>query len=526
MRKDFWHRITQRRFFFVDARAIVVFVGFGAIIGVAVLFVQRSRSTSEYTIQHVADANVRGFPSGFIQQIVPAPPSPGLAGMPAPSLGGSGVIAGVNVVGYMRVGVASINRSATTTSFPEIDSDTSLDASTMRVVSTSPFVLVQKSDGVHAEYVNESGIVSPVDSLSITGPLPQLRSGGIVFTDQYNSKRVYGLGDGGLIRGLPASGALAFATSSTRYLVGTDAIYFLTYHTSINQIGSDFTVVRVPGANPKTFSVLYPDANFARDDSHYFINGEIVADITPQSAPPLVARPSPGTFIGAFADSIWLYRVNVVTDPSETAVSVHYLDSGRITKQPLESVYYLALADVGADAGQHTGYVFKQGGVWFGSTRVAGADPGTFELLVGLSDYYAGRGYVFHTYARDAKRVYYVGVEIPGADRATFLPIGDNTAYGADHKHVFLAGIEIPGANPATFVPLWHPINEGCQLSEYAKDTSHVFYKSQIVVDADPSTFESLIGEYGRDAKGIYFQGIFHPEIDPTSFVAPDCGYG
>ena len=485
-----------------------------------------SRTAKEYKIQQVAEESISGFPL-IPTLVVPVPsPPPGLIGLPAPSLGEVGVIAGINVVGYVRVGLASINRSATTTTFPEINSDESLDASTMRVVSTSPFVLVQKSDGVHVEYVNESGIVSPSDSIAIAGTLPQLRPGGVVFTDVYNNKRVYGLGDGGRIRGLPASGALAFAKNSTRYMVGADAVYFLTYHASIRQSGSDFTVVRVYGADPKTFSVLYPDANFARDDFHYFINGEAVAGITPQSAPPLVMSSNPAAFASVVADSEWLYRVSIVTDPSEAATSVHYLDSGKITKQLLNSVYYRSIYDVDTEAGRHTEYAFKQDEVWYGSTKVAGADPETFELVVGLSDYYTVRGHVSYEYARDAKRVYYMGVEIPGADRATFLPIGSNTAYGADHEHVFLTGIEIPYADPTTFAPLWHPLYEGCSLSEYAKDATRVFYKNQEVIGADAQTFESLLGEYGRDAKGVYFRGVFHPEIDAESFVAPGCGYG
>ena len=494
----------------------------GCLIIAGVVYYQLSKVVIPAAVPGAATSTMVG-PSGLpmlpMPYLIPAPPLPPML---AELKMATGTIAGVEVTGYVLSGVASINRSATTTPFPEVSTDESLDPATMRIVSTDPFVLVQKSDGVHVEYVNASGIVAPSASEEVKrAALPLLLPGGVLFNDQYGNRRVWGLGDGGRIDGLPATGALRFATSSTRYLVGDHGVYFLTYHASIQQQGSDFTVTRVPAADPATFTVLYTDANFARDAALYFMNGEVLTDLSPASAPPIAEG-----YLGVLGDATYLYQVEVKTDPSEASNGRRYLDKGTLTKRSRASIYYRSLGNVDTQAGEYTNYVFKGGAIWYGSMKVAGADPDTFELVVGLTGIYPFKWRPGYSYARDAHAVYYQGVAIPGADPATFLPVAENTAYGADTAHVFYQGTEIPGADPATFKPLWTQPYEGCSLGTYAKDTAHVFYQDKPVVGADPDTFKALLSGYGRDEHGIYYQGVLHPEIDPASFTEPECNYG
>lgn len=455
-----------------------------------------------------------GPPGPFGVQAIQVPMLPVMIG---PPIGGTGVVAGIDVIGHNPSGLLAINRSATTTSFPVPRADESLDASTMRIVSINPFVFVQKPDGVHIEYVYDSGIAAPGAATTIPKPLPHLVPGAVVFSEN-NNVRVYGLGDGGVVAGLPASDTLRFATSSARYLVDARGVYFLTYAASLMQTAGDFTVVRVQSADPDTFSVLYPDANFARDATHYFMNGKLITDMTPQTAPPLS--------YSAYSDGTWLYQVGFVKDSGEQYTGVRYRDTGTITKKLLKDVYYKKIADVDTANYQYTQYAIKPDGVRYGAMKVAGADSASFELVVGLTDLFSRKGGVSYEYARDNAHVYYQGVQIPDADRETFLPVASNPAYGTDRSHVFLSGVEIPGADPSTFAPLWFPIYEGCSVGMYARDARQVFYKSQAVEGADPESFKALYGEYGRDARGIYFQGIFHPEINPKSFTGPECNYG
>jgi hypothetical protein len=460
------------------------------------------------------------FPQGMavapVQMAYPVQMPQGVPSM----IGNPGVVAGFSVINHIPSGLLGIDRTATTTSLPMPNGDTSLDPVTMQVVSVDPFVLVQKPDGTHIEYIYDSGTIVSDEAKSIT--VPRLVSGGVVFRDQYDTARVYALGDGGVINGLPASASLAFVPNSMRYLSDGRDVYFITLTTtSIMQTAKDFSVSKVPDADAKTFTVLYPEANFAKDANHYFLNGERVTDMTPQTVHPL----SPNMFI-AYADNQWLYRINFTMDPSEQYSGRRYRDSGTITKEALKDAYYRAIAEVSAEKGQYTQYAIKSDGVWYGAMKIADADRASFELVVGLSDFFSMRGGVSYEYARDATHVYYQGVQIPNADRETFIPVASNSAYSADRSRVFLNGIEIPGADPTTFEPLWYPIYEGCSLGRYAKDARHVFYKNQTVEGADPGSFKALYGEYGRDTKGIYFQGVFHPEIDPQTFVGADCNYG
>jgi hypothetical protein len=213
-------------------------------------------------------------------------------------------------------------------------------------------------------------------------------------------------------------------------------------------------------------------------------------------------------------------------NPSEQYSGRRYQDKGTITKELLKDVYYRNITDVNAEKDQYTQYTIKSDGVWYGTMEITGADSASFELIIGLSDFFPMKGGASYEYARDGAHVYYHGVQIPNADRETFIPVASNPAYGTDHSHVFLNGIEISGADPTTFEPLWFPLYEGCPLGMYAKDAHTVFYKNQTVEGADSDSFKALYGEYGRDKRGIYFQGMFHAEINSQSFTEPACNYG
>jgi len=55
----------------------------------------------------------------------------------------------------------------------------------------------------------------------------------------------------------------------------------------------------------------------------------------------------------------------------------------------------------------------------------------------------------------------------------------------------------IKGADPKTF--------QVCNNPDWAKDKNHVYYKDNIIFDADPKTFESIDGLYGKDSKHIFY---------------------
>ncbi|BEG98935.1 DKNYY domain-containing protein [Bacteroides sedimenti] len=55
----------------------------------------------------------------------------------------------------------------------------------------------------------------------------------------------------------------------------------------------------------------------------------------------------------------------------------------------------------------------------------------------------------------------------------------------------------IKGADPKTF--------QICDKSDCGKDKNHVYYKDNIIFDADPKTFESIDWLYGKDSKHVFY---------------------
>jgi len=352
----------------------------------------------------------------------------------------------------------------------------------------------------------------------------------VVFRDESGTARVFALGDGGVIAGLPASKTLAFVASSTRYLSDAHGVYFFTYvRRDLVETAKDVIVTAVQDADPKTFTILHTEANFAEDATHFFLNGEAVPDMTPQGVKPLPRRNNPSYYSGVdmrYYDTQWLYTIGFAMTPDEQYSGRRYQDKGTITKELLKNIYYRPASDTHPEREHFTRYTITAGSVSYNGTEMANADSSSFELITGLLDLYAIKGGVAYEYARDSTSVYYGGVRIPNADRDTFLPVPLNPAYATDKTYVYFGGQVIPNADPVTFESLWFPVYEGCALGMYARDARHVFYKDKIVEGADASSFNALLEDYARDTKGIYLEGIFHEEIDPRSFIEPTCNYG
>ena len=140
------------------------------------------------------------------------------------------------------------------------------------------------------------------------------------------------------------------------------------------------------------------------------------------------------------------------------------------------------------------GYAVKADGVYHtrntnffgnwvpGQTKLEGADPKTFEVV--LSEYWA----------KDATHVYYEAKAIPDADPKTFEAF--DSSYAGDSGQIYWRGAVIPGAkgyDPG--VPFEVLNGNGTR----AKDKHHVYSSGNIVEGADPATYR-LIGD-GRVAR-------------------------
>jgi hypothetical protein len=76
------------------------------------------------------------------------------------------------------------------------------------------------------------------------------------------------------------------------------------------------------------------------------------------------------------------------------------------------------------------------------------------------------------------------------------------------------------GADPASF-----KIVKGA----YTKDLQHVYFRSKIIADADPQTFEPVampnyfVCDFAKDDKHIYNNAEVFPVKDPKTFTIIDC---
>ncbi len=102
----------------------------------------------------------------------------------------------------------------------------------------------------------------------------------------------------------------------------------------------------------------------------------------------------------------------------------------------------------------------------------------------------------------------------------------DNTwSYTMYHNEVPVSGIDW-----LTFSLVGvHDIGSGKDISDgtrsivYAKDNSHVYYKAQPIIGADPETFVFVPSgdyrqEYGKDKNRVYYLNLALPKSDPVTF--------
>lgn len=157
----------------------------------------------------------------------------------------------------------------------------------------------------------------------------------------------------------------------------------------------------------------------------------------------------------------------------------------------------------------------EEGKVYWGSSTkpIRGADATTFR--------------VFNTiWARDEKRVFVYGSLIRGADADTFEIF--NELYARDCSRGYYSFGVIKTADPTTF----RALDSGLRKTRYrwkshsgfAADSENVYHytltigKPSILRGADPSTFEPIGCDFGKDAKHVYKGHSKIPKADPSSF--------
>jgi len=144
--------------------------------------------------------------------------------------------------------------------------------------------------------------------------------------------------------------------------------------------------------------------------------------------------------------------------------------------------------------------------VYYMGSPVRGADPKTFEVLLG-------------NYARDATNVFFHHNRSQKIDRATFRVLNAN--FGVDAQHAYFVMTPIADADPQTFRVLdssYIPCLDWFSNGGYVADAKAVWFASSKSIHclkhADPKTFVSLGNGYGCDHERIYCERAMLPGAD------------
>ncbi len=195
---------------------------------------------------------------------------------------------------------------------------------------------------------------------------------------------------------------------------------------------------RVPDANARAFRTLPSTPGYAKDKNHIFYKGQKVFP---------GADPATFRFQGNFAADAW---------------RVWLKDS--------------SLQDNG-------------------QTPLRGISAQRFFLLYKRS------------YATDSKIVFYNDRKIDRAHVPTFW-VFENERYSRDKNRVYFDGMEVPGADPLTFKPLTDGSNPDAPAAGYSVDKRNVYYESgtklQILQEADPATFRAVHAQWVLDATHVW----------------------
>lgn len=171
-----------------------------------------------------------------------------------------------------------------------------------------------------------------------------------------------------------------------------------------------------------------------------------------------------------------------------------------------------------------------------GSDRVTrpigGADAATFASVPVQTQSPCAR--LFMPYGRDARRVYFEGLLIEGADSASFQDLGSGYArdsqavYGKQRKltergaqfRVLEAGYATDGENH--FFADVVIEDQGFELLAYgyARTRDRVFHNGVVLAEANPRTFAMVPNGYGyaRSADSVYRNGVKLAGVDAPTF--------
>ena len=166
--------------------------------------------------------------------------------------------------------------------------------------------------------------------------------------------------------------------------------------------------------------------------------------------------------------------------------------------------------------------------VYFLHNVVEGADPTTFAVLGGYSDFWAkDRIRAYHFWPSKAARNIR-SLESKSLDRFAILPGARFAEYAGDATRVYRRGRLIRGADASTFRVMKNACNgddEGAASFSFARDKARVYYEGKPLADVSLEDFAAIrlpgIGhnEYGTDGVSGFYESYRAGKMVRVSFA-------
>lgn len=176
-------------------------------------------------------------------------------------------------------------------------------------------------------------------------------------------------------------------------------------------------------------------------------------------------------------------------------------------------------------------YGMDQSNVYWAASKIAGADPASFEYL--CANYSKDKNAVYymadrltedldyfvvlnHELVKDSKYVYF-GSGVFSADPAHFVAVGtEESGYYKDSQKCWYSIYELKNADPLTLQALG---------PKTARDAKHLYFEMNEVEGADLKTYQILIHDFSKDAHHVYLKGERIESAKPATFRVLDDHY-
>ncbi len=140
------------------------------------------------------------------------------------------------------------------------------------------------------------------------------------------------------------------------------------------------------------------------------------------------------------------------------------------------------------------GYAADDDSVFYAYKLLPDARPQDFQKIGSSTTYFYSSGYIYSY----GKRI----ASVKGPE--DFRKVGDQDIYWTNGEKVFYANSDIE-VDAQKFAHYTNPVSN--DSSVYAGDGKKIYYRLELLKDADPSTFRIIQGIYARDAQRFYMSG-------------------